>query len=30
VIRGSKSILLQCNKSNCGLIFSVWSEACDA
>src|SRR5215470_1308649 len=26
VIRGAKSILLQCNKSNCGLIFSVWSE----
>src|SRR5262245_118443 len=24
VIRGLKSILLQCNKSNCGLIFSVW------
>src|SRR5262245_18500951 len=24
VIRAPKSILLQCNKSNCGLIFSVW------
>src|SRR5262252_3976446 len=30
VIRGPKSILLQCNKSNCGLIFSCWRRICAA